>query len=64
VIGLIKQYAFRPAEEFDPSLADIAIIVGSMTAVTLAGIWIQASQGKEYKVPNLIIMHIRQRIHN
>ena len=40
MIGLIKQYAFRPAEGFDPSLADIAIIDGSMTAVTLVGIWI------------------------
>jgi hypothetical protein len=38
--GLIKQYAFRPADGFDPSLADIAIIAGSVTAVILIGIWI------------------------
>ena len=35
----IKQYAFRPADGFDPSLTDIAIIVGSVTAVILIGIW-------------------------
>ena len=38
--GLIKQHAFRPADGFDPSLADIAIIAGSVTAVILIGIWI------------------------
>lgn len=40
MIDLTKQYAFRPADGFDPTLADIAIIVGSMTVVILVGIWI------------------------
>ena len=45
--GLIKQYAFRPDDGVDPSLANNAIITDSVTVVILIGILFQGIIGRK-----------------